>query len=169
MHSALAALAGLGVAGPERADALWCPSNEALGLVAGSNAFRAGHGLAALEPDVRLFLAADRLARDLAARGELTHVASDGSAPPDRAAAAGYVRTIVAENIAAGQTEPGHVVLGWSDSPKHRANLLDARIRHAGAAHAVGRPACPRCPPHYWVLVLGATRGATEPIPPPCP
>lgn len=163
------ALVGLGVTGPERVEALWCPSNEALDLVAGSNDFRADHGLGALEPDVRLFLAADRLARDLAARGELTHVASDGSAPHDRAEAAGYVRTIVAENIAAGQTDPGQVVRGWSGSPGHRSNLLDGRVRHAGAAHAVGRPACPRCPPHYWVLVLGATRGPTEPIPPPCP
>ncbi len=168
MHSALAVAAALAVSGPESADATWCPTGSAVELVARSNDFRTDRGLDALEPDARLFVAADRLARDLARRGELTHIASDGSWPPDRAEAAGYVRTIVAENIAAGQTRVDQVIDGWADSPGHRKNMLDGRVRHAGAAHVTGRPACPRCPPHYWVLVVGASRSPVQPLEPGC-
>ncbi len=161
---ALVCLGGLAIGGPEPATAVWCPSGAATELVALSNAYRLERGRPALEPDARLFVAADRLARDLAGRGELSHLASDGSRPADRAAAAGYARTFVAENIAAGQTGPAQVIRSWAGSRGHRANLLDDRVRHVGAARVVGRPACRRCPPHYWVLVVGDTRGASEPL-----
>lgn len=164
VHFALVCLGGLTIAGPETATAVWCPSGTATDLVALSNSYRLERGRPALEPDVRLFVAADRLARDLARRGTLSHVASDGSRATDRAAAAGYTRTFVAENIAAGQTGPAQVIRDWAGSRGHRANLLDDRVRHVGAAQVVGRPACRRCPPHYWVLVVGDTRGSSEPL-----
>jgi uncharacterized protein YkwD len=175
-HFALALLVGLPIGGasvPRTGAAVNpaegpCPAGQALDVVARANAYRQARGLAPLEPDARLFVAAERLAADLAAHGTIGHVGSDGSLPWTRVDAAGYTRTMVAENVAAGQTDAAQAVRGWIDSPPHRANLLQAGVRHVGAAHVVGRPACRGCAPHYWVLVLADTRGPAVSVPPAC-
>ena len=169
---ALAALVGLPVgewgAPRGRPPADRCPAGDALVLVERANEYRRARGLAPLVPDARLFEAADRIAFDLAARGVLDHTGSDGSTGGIRVQAAGYARTMSAENLAAGQTGAEGVVEAWAGSPGHRANLLSGRLRHAGAAHVVGKPACRGCGPDYWVLVLGDSRGPARPLPPTC-
>lgn len=142
-----------------------CTPGAAIDLVERSNDARADRGLARLEPDARLFDAAAAHAEVLSRRGILEHTGADGSTIGERARAAGYRWTIVAENLATGQIDPDAVVRSWLDSPGHRANLLDPDVRHAGAGHARGVRACPSCPPRWWVLVV--TAGPAAPRPPP--
>jgi len=141
-----------------------CPAQDVYGLIARTNAYRRAMGLAPLQPDVRLFRAAERLAQDLARHGMLGHVGSDGSTLGRRVEATGYVRRLAAENVAAGQVIAEDVVVAWIESPKHRQNLASSRVMHVGAAHVTGRPACRGCSPDYWVLVLAEPRDPGPPV-----
>lgn len=182
-HFALALVVGLPIAGlpgpafgvpaPITAPALTatadrCATDEAMGLVLWTNAFRRSRGLAAVEPDARLFAAAERLAGDLAERGRIGHVGSDGSTLGVRVVAAGYPRSMAAENVAAGTLEASETVEAWVGSPGHLANLMTPGVQHVGAAHVVGRPACRGCSRDYWVLVLAGTRELAPPVPLAC-
>ncbi len=78
--------------------------------------------------------------------------------PPlaQRVSRAGYVYRGVAENIAAGAPTPSDVVRGWMDSPGHRANILNPRMREIGIGYALlnedgGRETYR----HYWVQNFG--------------
>ena len=96
-------------------------------------------------------------ARTLAAMGELTHRASDGSRSSDRATREGYEWSAVAENLAAGPTTADEVVNGWLGSPSHCTNLMNPRFTEMGIAYVVAAedPAG-----IYWVQVLAAPRRA---------
>ena len=70
----------------------------------------------------------------------------DGSAPWDRARAAGYCRTAaIAVNIAKGQPTEARVLQDWVDSPGHLQNMLDDRFIRFGLGQAGDS----------WVLLLG--------------
>lgn len=60
---------------------------------------------------------------------------------------------MAAENLAAGQSTPAEVILGWMNSPGHRANLLAAQAREAG--FGVARGVDGRL---YWAMVAAAPR-----------
>jgi uncharacterized protein YkwD len=171
-HFALIVLAGGVAAAPARAASDpddTCPPAEAFGLIARANLYRTERGLAPLQPDLRLFRAAERLALDLARHGRIGHVASDGSTVGVRVAATGYDRSLAAENVAAGQLAPAEVVIAWAGSPGHQRNLALPHARHVGAAHVTGLPACRGCAPDYWVLVMAVPRGPASPMPVECP
>lgn len=170
-YFALVVLAGALTAGPAPAandpdDT--CPPADAFGLIARTNLYRRELGLPPLQPDIRLFRAAERLAYDLARDGRIGHVASDGSTVGARVAATGYDRSLAAENVAAGHLEPDEVVVAWVGSPGHQRNLALPHARHVGAAHVTGRPACRGCSPHYWVLVMAVPREPAPPVPVAC-
>ncbi len=141
-----------------------CPPDDVFGLIARTNAYRRSLGLEILQPDVRLFQAAERLARDLASHGRIGHVGSDGSTLGIRVEMTGYDRRLAAENVAAGQLDADEVVRDWAASPRHRANLQSGRVLHVGAAHVRGRPACLGCSPDYWVLVMAEPREIGPPV-----
>ncbi len=137
------------------------PGETAREMVERSNAFRAGHGLSAVQPDPALSRAARAFADYMAQTDHYGHEA-DGRRPVQRAQAAGYVHCQVAENIAwhfsprgiSGSALAENFVQGWINSPPHRRNLLAteatdmaiavARSASSGRWYAVqmlGRPA----------------------------
>lgn len=102
-----------------------------------TNAERAAHGCPALAADDRLATAARAHSADMAARNYFDHVSQDGRTFVDRVKAAGHPAP-GAENIAAGQRTAEAVVKGWMDSPGHRANILNCKLKTLGAGMARG-------------------------------
>lgn len=95
--------------------------------------------------------AASRHAADMAVRNFFSHNGSDGSDVGQRASAAGYGWTSVAENIAGGPASVAQVMSGWLSSPGHCANIMGTGFRDVGmacVAQAGSRYT------RYWSLVL---------------
>ncbi|MQY37649.1 hypothetical protein SRB17_56530 [Streptomyces sp. RB17] len=134
-------------AAPLTPDAL---SRAAAEVVALTNAERGRAGLPPLAADLQLTAAAQAHCADMVARDFYDHVAPDGSRPWDRAAAAGYRRRTIGENIACGQRSPAEVVDGWMNSPGHRANILKREFGHIGVGFAGGGRAGT-----YWAQLFG--------------
>ncbi|MEU4447597.1 CAP domain-containing protein [Actinosynnema sp. NPDC050801] len=102
-----------------------------------TNGQRAAHGCPALAADDRLAAAARAHSADMAAQNYFDHVSKDGRSFVDRVKAAGYPAP-GAENIAAGQRTAEAVVKGWMDSPGHRANILNCKLKTLGVGMARG-------------------------------
>ncbi|MFJ6835936.1 CAP domain-containing protein [Streptomyces sp. NPDC091209] len=125
--------------------ALWARPFSPAGLertahevIALTNAERASAGLPPLHADATLTTAAQAHSADMVARDFYAHTSPDGGQPWDRAAAAGCTRRSIGENIACGQRSPAEVVLGWMNSPGHRANILKRDFTHIGIGLAGG-------------------------------
>lgn len=152
---ALAApVAGPRVAGEAQA-AVTCaqPSEADLAVILASvNNQRQGNGLAAVRAHPALVQAAAQQACDMARRGQMSHSGRGGVGA--RVRAAGYGASVTAENIGAGQVDAAGVVRMWVQSPSHRANILNRRVRDIGVGQALGADGRTR----YWSLVLAAPR-----------
>jgi len=116
--------------------------------LAAINAFRTENGLGTVRFDPVLGKAAERQARAMAARGDLSH-SLDG-ALPSRVASFGYDWAAISENIGWNYRSTPAVMTGWKDSPGHRRNLLNANVTEIGIAAATGPDGEP-----YWALILG--------------
>ncbi|MDT9699095.1 CAP domain-containing protein [Streptomyces sp. P17] len=116
-----------------------------------TNRERARAGLSPLAVDPVLTTAAQAHSADMVARAFYAHTSPEGSRPWDRAAAAGSRRRSIGENIACGQRSPAEVVLGWMNSPGHRANILKRDFTHIGIGFAGGGEAGT-----YWTQLFGA-------------
>ncbi|ARC36184.1 CAP domain-containing protein [Paracoccus yeei] len=150
----LAALPAGGVLAQGRAT---CPATTAAdnqAAAAATNAQRRARGLAAVAPDPRLAKAAAAHACDMARRGVLSHTGSNGSAPMQRAKAAGYAPRVIAENVAAGPARLDQAMAMWMRSPPHLANIANAQVRHVGIGRAVGADGRTT----YWTAVYAAPR-----------
>ena len=107
-------------------------------LLADANLARAQARAPALRPHPALMRAARAYSRELARRGELDHFSrrSGRRTPLERIRAAGAAVGPWAENLARAERLPGDVpiftVVGWLQSPRHRASLLDPRFRFTG-------------------------------------
>lgn len=107
--------------------------------IALTNQFRAQHGLEALTVDARLADTAREYAGYIARADKLDHDA-DGSSPAERIRKGGYVFCMVAENLASEFDTRGfsvealshNLVKGWSESPTHRANMLQPDVTQMG-------------------------------------
>ncbi len=102
-----------------------------------------------------------RQAAWVAMSGEAQHLGPAGESLARRALAAGYDHTTVAENVALGMATADVAVQAWQGSAAHCRNMMDRRLRDAGAAcveSAAGQA---------WVLTLAAPRAAqpTTPMP----
>jgi uncharacterized protein YkwD len=106
---------------------------EARALVADVNTIRSRQGLPAVTVDGLLSRAALLHARDMARRRFFGHFTPDGASLPDRLAAVGFRWQVAAENIALDEDEK-HANAALLDSPSHRANILDPRVRKIGVA-----------------------------------
>ncbi|WP_123747363.1 CAP domain-containing protein [Saccharothrix texasensis] len=102
-----------------------------------TNGERAANGCPALAADGRLAAAARAHSADMAAQNYFDHVSKDGRSFVDRVKAAGYPSP-GAENIAAGQRTAEAVLKGWMDSPGHRANILNCKLKTLGVGMARG-------------------------------
>lgn len=113
------------------------------------NGFRAENGLPMLRFNPVLDQVAERQARAMAARGDLSHTV-DGQLP-DRVRAYGYDVYAAAENLGWNYRSVPAVMDGWKNSSGHRKNLLNPRVREVGFAAAAGPNGEP-----YWALIMGA-------------
>jgi len=106
----------------------------------------------ALRWNAALASAAAAHATDLATGTPLGHISSNGATMADRANAAGYQGTPLAENIAAGHPTVPIAVAGWLASPDHCHNMMNANIVEMGSAcryNASSRYG------FYWVINFG--------------
>ena len=101
------------------------------------NRERAGQGKRALAPNERLEQAAQAHTKSMAFGDYLEHDGPRGATPRSRMRAIGYISNSqigheVGENIGWGtlwEATPRAIVAAWMASPRHRANILDARFR----------------------------------------
>jgi uncharacterized protein YkwD len=127
-----------------------CPTDElkptlenaydtAMSVVCDINAARTDHGLKPLRWDWRLWVAAQRMANDMAARRYASHVTPEGQTLANRVAPTGYIPPtptwLLAENLGWGTSvlsTPLSIVIGWIQSPEHRENMLDPQLEDIG-------------------------------------
>ncbi|WP_084782320.1 CAP domain-containing protein [Roseivivax halodurans] len=110
------------------------------------NAFRSQNGLNTLSQSPRLQAVAEAQAQHIKNTGELSHRGPRGGNIGDRAKQQGYGYCTVAENLAMGEMTRSQVITSWSESPRHRENMLKRQVREYGLAALDNR---------YWVLVVG--------------
>jgi uncharacterized protein YkwD len=110
------------------------------------NDLRVSESLHPLRLCPALGYAATEYSRKMASSHTLLHHDVDGSGPVDRVYASGYGSTEVAENIAAGFTNPTSTLKAWLVSPSHRAAIFDPGHRHAGFGNHEG----------YWTQYFGS-------------
>lgn len=120
-----------------------------------ANLERTALGLKPLKLNNALTSAARNHNQDMIVNNFFDHIGSSDNTPQDRVCAAGYLpyqgNCYVAENIAAGQTSPEHVVASWMNSDGHRANILSTKLREIGVGYATGGKWG-----HYWTMSLGS-------------
>lgn len=133
------------------------PKNAVRDVIRLINQERAAHGLKPLKRARRLMAAAQFHAKYMAKNDCYEHECSGGPTFPERLQKAGYLSFRASENIHASPRTPMAVVAGWMNSPGHRANILDARVRELGVGHYYLAPDGGRAPYyHYWVADFGA-------------
>lgn len=110
---------------------------------------------AALRWSARLERAAVAHARDMAARGAMSHTGSDGSTAAQRVTRAGYRWVATGENVAAGQRDSASVVESWLASPAHCANLMSPEYSEMAVAFATNDKSDAGI---YWAQVFGASQ-----------
>lgn len=121
-------------------------SDAAMAIVCDINQVRAQQGLPTLNPDTRLWSAAQWMANDMAARHYAAHVTPDGVDLAGRVDPTGYIPTSdapwsLAENLGWGTntlSTPQATVAGWMNSAPHRANILDPDLQDIGVGIAQG-------------------------------
>ncbi|MFC7590177.1 CAP domain-containing protein [Nonomuraea antimicrobica] len=106
-------------------------------VVSLTNDARSQRGCGPLRVDGGLTRSARTHSLEMARAGQLSHNSPDGSSPWDRMERAGY-RWGAAENIGAGYSTADEAVRGWMDSPDHRKNILDCRLKAIGVGVASG-------------------------------
>ena len=118
-------------------------------VVEAHNQIRAAAKLPALEVSQRLQAAAQAHARDMAARGKMSHVGSRGTRPIDRIKAQGYPYRRAGENIASGYHTVDQLMKGWMNSPRHKRNILGG-FSQIGVGCAIAEDG-----KRYWCVTFG--------------
>lgn len=131
-------------------------------MLDGVNALRSAQGLGALTLDPSLTAAAETHARDMAAQGRPWHFGSDGSSPPQRAAAAGYAGQFRGEAISESFETETQTLAAWMGQPQPRGVVLDPQAAQMGLGwhqEASGKL--------WWAMVTGSPVRAAAPLPSP--
>ena len=102
------------------------------------NVARSQRGVSQLSPRNELSQAAQVLACDIAATGNIGHRSSAGRNSAERVRVAGYNACLVAENLAWGYPRPSQIANGWLNSSGHNRNMLHPRARVFGVGLAQG-------------------------------
>jgi uncharacterized protein YkwD len=103
-------------------------------VLAQMNLERKQAGLGPLFLDARLSAAAEDRMKDMEELGYWAHQAPDGRSPFLWLAPHGYTFANAGENLAAGFETAEILVMGWMESPGHRANILSPLFQHVGIA-----------------------------------
>ncbi len=101
-------------------------------LLQATNAERIKAGQSDLSSNAQLTSAAQAKANDMAARNYWSHVTPDGVQPWWFVTNAGYDYTATGENLAYGFSTGQATVIGWMNSPGHRANILTSGYQDVG-------------------------------------
>lgn len=114
---------------------LWSPdtSEYAVQVAMLANQIRAENGLSQLRLSETLFEMAQVRCEEIS--GYFSHERPDGRSGFSIYDDYGVGYWFVAENIAAGQTDPQSVIDTWLSSPGHRANMLSDRIGFIGVGY----------------------------------
>ncbi len=107
-------------------------------LLSSTNAQRNSNGSASLTINSKLNAAAQAKANDMIARNYWSHNTPDGKAPWVFIDAQGYQYIKAGENLAYGFTTSNDTIIGWMNSPTHKANLLDPVFTEVGFGFANG-------------------------------
>lgn len=104
-----------------------------------TNQVRQERGLRPLQWNALAYKAALGHARDMQERSFFAHQNPDGLGAAERMQAAGVLEVIVGENLASFEGYPDpeipqRALVGWMNSPGHRANLLKPEFTHLGVA-----------------------------------
>jgi uncharacterized protein YkwD len=130
------------------------PSADSLGTAREAtlcllNKVRRSHGMKKIRHNRKLADAATQHSQDMVRREFFDHVAPGGVTLTERVLAANYLTArmtsswMLAENIGWGTGSfgsPKGMVRQWMESPGHRANILNPKVRDAGIGIAVGNP-----------------------------
>ncbi|MGC9369339.1 MAG: CAP domain-containing protein [Paracoccaceae bacterium] len=120
-------------------------------IVSMINSYRRSHGLSPVRSEKRMMRAAQAHACDNAARGLYSHTGSDGTDLRGRLLRQGFRPRIAVENTGLGfRKDTARMMDYWINSPQHRANLLNPKVKYMGLG--VARPAGGRT---AWVLNMG--------------
>jgi uncharacterized protein YkwD len=106
------------------------------GLLSGTNTQRSNYGQASLALNNSLNAAAQAKANDMVARNYWSHNTPDGQEPWIFIDAQGYAYTKAGENLAYGFDTSSATIIGWMNSPSHKANLLDSVFTEVGFGFA---------------------------------
>ncbi len=117
------------------------------------NAYRAEHGLPALERDEGLAQAIQGHCHHMAVHPFFGHTAPEAALDSPWARAEMCGSSANGENIAAGQSSPADVMESWQNSPGHDANMRNARFRRVGIGAYVGGEGAPYS--IYWGQLFG--------------
>jgi len=128
------------------------PAGELLGRI---NAARVANGLPPYALNDKLTTAAQAHSKDMASKGKVDRVGSDGSTPKSRILSAGYgqwtIGPVIDEAIYGGTGGAQGAFDWWTSTDTDRGRLLSARFREVGIGAATA--------PNgwiYWTLDLGA-------------
>ncbi len=98
----------------------------------------------------KLEKAAKRHSKDMANNDHFDHEGTDGSDFWQRIKDADYEPTTGGENIAWGHRSAAEAIDGWSKSPGHCRNMMNANYKEIGVAEKDG----------YWTMVLATKSGS---------
>jgi uncharacterized protein YkwD len=121
------------------------------------NEYRQANGLGTLEYSLHLEAAADLQAERMCREHFFGHVWPDGTAPGDRALAAGFCHDRVGENLAHGINSydaPADVMANLAKSSSHNDNMLHEPYRYAGIGFYYSES---ELGDEYWWVQLMAT------------
>jgi uncharacterized protein YkwD len=105
-------------------------------LLSATNVQRNSNGQSSLTINDKLNAAAQAKANDMVARNYWSHNTPDGEEPWVFFDAQGYVYTKAGENLAYGFDTSNATIIGWMNSPTHKANLLDSAFTEVGFGFA---------------------------------
>ena len=115
------------------ASAIPQPTSAERALFDAANRERVAQGLPTLRWDAALASAARQHAERMAMQNTLSHQLPGEVSLEERARQAGARYSVIAENVAEGQSAE-EIHSSWMHSPPHRANLLDREINAVGIA-----------------------------------
>lgn len=124
--------------GSEKGILAYATEMSSSSLLSQTNAQRANNGKAGLKINQQLTTAAQAKANDMIARNYWSHNTPDGQQPWVFVNNAGYKYSKAGENLAYGFATSADTVIGWMNSPTHKANLLDSAFSEVGFGIANG-------------------------------
>lgn len=127
-------------------------------ILDGVNALRAASGAGQVRLSAELNAAAATHSRDMSIQNRPWHFGSDGSSPLDRVARAGYVGSLLGENISETYESELETLSAWMQQPDTRDVILDPRANDLGFSwfqEPNGKI--------WWTMILGAASATAQP------